>query len=105
MQELSVIKKQKQDCKPGNECVRLLCDVGWYVRSEACIATKTQQLYPPFPSRVALTENLQNRQNSAVPLAPRHITQVRPTYWERCRRSGKDSVDPSPHSVSKDYLY
>jgi len=42
------------------------------IKSEACLATETQQLYPPFQSRVALTENLQNRQNSAVSLAPRH---------------------------------
>jgi hypothetical protein len=29
-------------------------------------------IIPPFQSRVALAENLQNRQNSAVSLAPRH---------------------------------
>jgi hypothetical protein len=31
------------------------------------------EIIPPFQSRVALAENLQNQQNSAVSLAPRHI--------------------------------
>jgi hypothetical protein len=46
MRELSVIIKQKQDCKTGNKFVQLLSDVERYIRSKACIATKTQQLYP-----------------------------------------------------------
>jgi hypothetical protein len=33
---------------------------------------KNPAIIPPFQSRVALAENLQNRQNSAVSLAPRH---------------------------------
>ena len=35
---------------------------------------KNPAIIPPFQLRVALTENLQYRQNSAVPLVPRHST-------------------------------
>jgi hypothetical protein len=47
MQELKcvhVIIKQRQNCKTNNECVRLLGVI--IIKSEVCIATKTQQLYP-----------------------------------------------------------
>ena len=47
------------------------------IRSEACLATKTQQLYlhsSHVQHQSRTSKNLQNRQNSAVSLAPRHIT-------------------------------
>jgi len=69
-----VIKKQKQDRKTGNECVRLLCRRSGWMISEACLATKNPAIILPFQSRVALPENLQNRQNSVVSLAPRPAT-------------------------------
>jgi hypothetical protein len=47
MQEPSVIKMQKQNTEQATN-VRLLSDVCayvWMIRSEACLATKAQQLY------------------------------------------------------------
>jgi len=49
MQEPSVIIKQKQNAEQATN-VRLLSDVCayvWMIRSEACLATKTQQLSQP----------------------------------------------------------
>ena len=42
-----------------------------YVRTEVC-SYKNPAVIPPFQSRVALTKTLQNRQNLAGSLAPRH---------------------------------
>jgi hypothetical protein len=64
-----IIKKQKQDCKIGNKCVRLL-----YKREgDVCLAKcKNLEYISLLQSTATLARNLQNRQNIVVSLAPRH---------------------------------
>ena len=54
---------------------QVICVYVQMIRSNACLATKTQQLYlhsSHVQHQSRTFENLQNRQNSAVSLAPRH---------------------------------
>jgi len=64
-----VIKKQKQDCKTSNECVRLLCKKKGDVR---LAKYKNPEYISLLQSRATLARNLQNWQNVVVSLAPHH---------------------------------
>jgi len=48
----------------------------YYEEEVMCVELdyKNPAIIPPLQSRVALAETFQNRQNSAVSLAPRHIS-------------------------------
>jgi len=79
MQEPSVIIKRKQECKTRNECVRLLYLKEGYIsksKGDICLAKcKNLEYISLLQSRATLAKNLQNQQNVAVSLVPRHSIQ------------------------------